>query len=69
MHAAYRRTCVPAIEEAIRVGDRRVVSFFDTVRVRYVSAAEIAHLDPHLRSLVNINTPEDWQAALDELGR
>jgi molybdopterin-guanine dinucleotide biosynthesis protein A len=69
MHAAYRRTCLPAIEEAIRVGDRRVVSFFDAVRVRYVSPAEIVYLDPQLRSLVNINTPEDWQAALDELGR
>jgi molybdenum cofactor guanylyltransferase len=69
MHAAYRRTCLPAIERAIRAGDRRVISFFDEVRVRYLTAAEIMLLDPELRSFVNINTPEDWQAALDELGR
>jgi molybdopterin-guanine dinucleotide biosynthesis protein A len=68
MHAAYRRTCLPAIEQAIRAGDRRVISFFDAVRVRYLAPAEIADLDPQLRSFVNINTPQDWQAALDELG-
>jgi molybdopterin-guanine dinucleotide biosynthesis protein A len=68
MHAAYRRTCLPAIESAIRAGDRRVISFFDEVRVRYLAEDEIRPLDPELRSFVNINTPEDWQAALDELG-
>jgi molybdenum cofactor guanylyltransferase len=68
MHAAYRRTCLPAIERAIRAGERRVISFFDEVRVHYLTAAEITPLDPDLRSFVNVNTPEDWQAALDELG-
>ena len=68
MHAAYRRTCLPAIEESIRAGDRRVISFFDAVRVRYLAPAEIADLDPELRSFMNINTPQDWQDALDALG-
>jgi molybdenum cofactor guanylyltransferase len=67
MHAAYRRSCLPAIEEAIRGGHRRVISFFDAVRVRYLAPAEIADLDPELQSFVNVNTPEDWQAALDQL--
>jgi molybdenum cofactor guanylyltransferase len=67
MHAAYRRTCLPAIEQAVRAGDRRVISFFEAVRVRYLSPDEIADLDPRLRSFVNINTQEDWQAAVDEL--
>ncbi len=28
LHAAYRKTCLPAIEHAIRTGKRRVISFF-----------------------------------------
>jgi molybdopterin-guanine dinucleotide biosynthesis protein A len=61
LHAVYRRReCLPAIEAAIQGGRRRIVSFFDAVRVRYVHPAEIAHLDPDLRSFYNVNTPEDW---------
>jgi molybdopterin-guanine dinucleotide biosynthesis protein A len=63
LHAVYRRTCLPAIEAVIRNDERRVVSFFDAVRVRYVKPAEIAQLDPDLASFRNVNTPQEWQAA------
>ena len=62
LHAAYRRTCLPAIETAISTGKRRIVSFFPDVRVRYVAPTETASIDPDLRSFRNINTPEDWEA-------
>lgn len=64
LHAVYRQSCRPAMEQAIRAGRRRVVSFFDQVRVRYVAPAEIAHLDGELESFRNINTPEEWQRLL-----
>lgn len=60
LHAVYRRSCLPPIERAIQAGQRRVISFFDEVEVRYVDPAEIAHLDPELASFRNINTPEEW---------
>jgi molybdopterin-guanine dinucleotide biosynthesis protein A len=63
LHAAYRRTCLPAIEAAIRAGKRRIISFFPHVRVRYVTLGEVAAVDPHLDSLRNVNTPEEWEAA------
>ncbi len=63
LHAAYRRTCLPAMEAAIRAGHRRIISFFPHVRVRYVTEEEVARLDPDLRSFRNINTPQEWQAA------
>lgn len=66
LHAVYRCTCRPAIEAAVRAGRRRVISFFDAVRVRYVAPAEIAELDPDLASFRNVNTPQEWQAALAE---
>jgi molybdopterin-guanine dinucleotide biosynthesis protein A len=66
LHAAYRRTCVPAIEKAIRAGKRRIVSFFPEVRVRYVTLEEVRPLDPQLISFRNLNTPQEWQAAKEE---
>jgi molybdopterin-guanine dinucleotide biosynthesis protein A len=69
LHAVYRRRCLPAIEAAIRGGQRRVVSFFDAVRVRTVDPGEIAHLDPDLHSFRNINTRGEWKSAAAEVGR
>lgn len=66
LHAAYRRTCLPAMERAIRAGKRRIVSFFPHVRVRYVTSNEVAALDPDLRSFRNVNTPEEWEAVRAE---
>ncbi|HIE27582.1 TPA: hypothetical protein EYP66_09870 [Candidatus Poribacteria bacterium] len=66
LHAVYRRSCLPAIETAIRAGQQSAFSFYDRVQVRYVDPAEIAHLDPELRSFRNINTPEEWRLALAE---
>jgi molybdopterin-guanine dinucleotide biosynthesis protein A len=60
LHAAYRCTCLPAIEAAIRARKRRVVSFFPYVRVRTIAPAEIIPIDPDMRSFRNINTPDEW---------
>jgi molybdopterin-guanine dinucleotide biosynthesis protein A len=62
LHAAYRRTCLPALEAAIRAGERRIISFFPHVRVRYVTSGEITPFDPDLRSFRNVNTPQEWEA-------
>jgi len=62
LHAAYRRTCLPAMAAAIRAGQRRVISFFPHVRVHYVTPEDVAMFDPHLSSFRNVNTPEEWEA-------
>lgn len=66
LHGAYRRTCLPAMETAIRAGRRRIISFFSRVRVRYVSPEEVTPFDPDLRSFRNVNTPEEWEAVREE---
>ncbi|MBL7065477.1 MAG: molybdenum cofactor guanylyltransferase [Anaerolineae bacterium] len=63
LHGAYRRTCLPAMEAAIRAGRRRIISFFPYIRVRYVAPEDVTPLDPGLRSFRNINTPGEWEAA------
>jgi molybdopterin-guanine dinucleotide biosynthesis protein A len=69
LHAAYRRTCLPVIETAIRAGERRVISFFSHVRVRYVTPEDVAPFDPDLHSFRNVNTPQEWEAVRSELGQ
>ena len=61
LHGAYRRSCLRAMEAAICAEKRRIVSFFSQVRVRYVTAEEVAPFDPHLRSFFNVNTPAEWE--------
>jgi molybdenum cofactor guanylyltransferase len=63
LHAAYRRTCLPAIEAVIRAGKRRIISFFSRVDVRYVALEDVALIDPRLDSFRNVNTPAEWEAA------
>jgi molybdopterin-guanine dinucleotide biosynthesis protein A len=60
LHAVYRKGVLPAVEDALRNGQCRVVSFFDRVRIRRVSLAEVERFDPCLRAFRNINTPEEY---------
>ncbi len=61
LHAVYRRSCLAAIQAAIDRDDRRLNTFLPMVRVRYFAADDMRQFDPELRSLENLNTPEDLQ--------
>lgn len=64
LHAVYRRErCVEAIGQALKRGEKRMISYLADVRVREVNEAELRGFDPDLRSLSNINTPEDLEQA------
>ncbi len=69
LHGAYRRTCLSAIETAIRARRRRIISFFPHVRVRYVTPDDVIPFDPDLRSFRNLNTPQEWKAVQAEWSR
>ena len=47
-HAAYSRSCLGPMERSLKDGDLRIVSFFDDVRVRYVSQDEVDTFDQSL---------------------
>ncbi len=60
LHALYRReSCLPAVEAALRQGERRMISWFRNVRVRTLMPTEITAIDPASRAFININTPEE----------
>ena len=63
LHAAYHRSCLPAIEDYLRRQDLKIIDFYPSVRTREVSEIELRAFDPYLRSFFNINTAEDLETA------
>lgn len=59
LHAVYSRRCLPAIERMLQAGQCRVLDFYPEIRLRPVSAAELAAFDAKLAMLDNLNSPED----------
>jgi molybdopterin-guanine dinucleotide biosynthesis protein A len=59
LHAAYQKSCLPAMEARLLKGQLKIVGFFDEVRVVVVEATEVARYgDPHV-VFMNVNTPEE----------
>ena len=69
MHAIYSQICLSPIEDALRMGDTRVISFYDQVQVRTIFESELTRLDPQGMSFFNINTPEDLNRAENYLAQ
>ncbi len=63
LHALYHKRCLGALTKSLAEGRRRVISFYDTLRVRWVGTGEIARFDSQGRSFFNINTPDDLALA------
>lgn len=59
LHAVYSRACIGPIQAAIQNDELQIQAFYDQVRVRIVEEDELRLYDPELRSLVNLNTPDD----------
>ena len=64
MHAVYRRQPVlEAIQAALERGERRMISYFASVRVREVQEAEWRAVDAGGAAFFNVNTPEELAEA------
>jgi len=68
LHAAYRKSCLPAVESSIAAGRLRMRDTLDRLDVLYIPEHEMKQRDPDLRSFLNINTPEDYREALRIIG-
>jgi molybdenum cofactor guanylyltransferase len=67
--AVYRRSVLPKLEEQLARGELRPVSLFDRVRTLQIDEEEIRHFDRDGASFFNMNTPADYQEALERWGR
>lgn len=63
LHALYHRRAAAAVRRVLERGERRLVSFYDGLRVRAVTPDELAPHDSEGRAFFNINTPEDLDQA------
>jgi molybdopterin-guanine dinucleotide biosynthesis protein A len=59
LHAVYRRSCLKMLGNAVQQNQLRITDFLQQIQVHYVSERALHHLDPDLRSFVNVNTPEE----------
>jgi molybdopterin-guanine dinucleotide biosynthesis protein A len=66
--AVYRTRVRPQIDRLLMAERLRPAFLYEQVRTREVSAEELFDVDPALKSLWNLNRPEDYRAALEEGG-
>ena len=66
--AVYRTTVAATVVELVNEGERRPRALFERVRTLRVPTKSLEHVDPQLESLLNLNTPAEYQAALIKHG-
>ena len=59
LHGVYHRNCLPHIESMLQQGKYRILDFYGQVKLRKISKLELIQVDKDLRTLTNINTPDD----------
>jgi molybdopterin-guanine dinucleotide biosynthesis protein A len=68
LHAVYRRSVAPLLKEQLDRRELRPIFLYDKVRTRKVAEEEIRRYDPEGLSFFNMNTPADYEAALQRWG-
>jgi molybdopterin-guanine dinucleotide biosynthesis protein A len=65
LHAVYRREpCLKAVKDAIKADQWKMISWHPNVNVRVLSPDETALLDPEGLAFANVNTLEEYKAAI-----
>lgn len=67
LHSFYNRSCIGTIEKQLSLGCYKVTDFYDHIKIRFISSAEILRFDPNQESFININTWDDYENALEIL--
>src|SRR5262249_31270842 len=65
--AVYRIGVQPIVERLLAENRLRPVFLFESAPTRVVGAEELTEADPALQSLRNLNSPEDYHAAVRDL--
>jgi molybdopterin-guanine dinucleotide biosynthesis protein A len=71
MHALYGKQCLPVLEQMIRARQLKIqeITSQSSLRVCYVTEADLLTIDPSGRSFYNVNTLADLEAARSLLAR
>jgi molybdopterin-guanine dinucleotide biosynthesis protein A len=68
LSAIYRRDTLPRVDSLLAADRLRPLFLFEQVRTRRVTPQEMTDVDPELRTLRNLNTQDDYRAALADAG-
>ena len=63
LFGVYARRAAPVLEGLLRGGNRRLQDALGSLAVRFVGEEEMRRYDPELRSLMNVNTPDELSRA------
>ena len=63
LHACYAKACLAPIETRLRAGRLKIIGFYDEVRVLSIPASEVARYRSPDVVFMNVNTPEELEAA------
>lgn len=64
LHAAYRKAVAPLLKAQLERGELRPIFLYDKVRTRKIHEDEIRQRDPEGLSFLNMNSPAEYDAAL-----
>jgi molybdopterin-guanine dinucleotide biosynthesis protein A len=64
LHALYRTSVAPLLKDQLERGELRPIFLYDKVRTLKIHEDEIRRLDPDGFSMLNMNSPADYEAAL-----
>jgi molybdopterin-guanine dinucleotide biosynthesis protein A len=64
MHALYRKSsCLPKIEAALDMNQRRMISWFPGMNIHVLSIEVLKRIDPQMHMFLNINNLDDLRLA------
>ena len=66
--AVYRPTVLPHVESLLELQRMRPLFLFDQVRTREIPVDDLRSVDPQLFTLANLNSEQDYRAALAAAG-
>jgi molybdenum cofactor guanylyltransferase len=66
LFAIYRKSCLEPMKLLLEQGNFRIYDFYTELKVRYVNEEEIARIPGAARSLININTPEEFASCMEK---
>jgi molybdopterin-guanine dinucleotide biosynthesis protein A len=69
LHTFYSRACLGSVRAALSEGGRRVVEFFDEVRVVEVGEEELSQVEDYEESFFNVNTLGEYERAVELMRR
>jgi molybdopterin-guanine dinucleotide biosynthesis protein A len=69
LHSVYRcETMIRETKKAIESGESIILAPIFRMNVNYIDIETIRKIDPNLRTLININTPEDMERITNNIG-